>query len=159
MDISDSNTWQIRTIPSPVLSWSDRHGSAYHRCWVCNIALLTGERAGFCCGINGKYFNDTIPLPPLPAQYDASINHLNISSMSRVLNLIFSFASMETTHPFPTVPGPPGFLSIQGHIYHHVRPNHNDSTVRWLLYDSFMRNTAPFEHLAQTLPPNWVDSL
>ena len=120
MDVSDSNTWQIGTIPSPVLSWSDPHGGAYHRCRVCNIALLTGERAGFCCGINGKYFNDTIPLPPLPAQYDAFINHPNISSMSGVLNLIFSFTSMETTHPFPTVPGPPGFLSIQGRIYHRV---------------------------------------
>ena len=66
---------------------------------------------------------------------------------------------METTHPFPTVPGPPGFVAIQGRIYHRLRPNHDNSAVCWLLYDGFMRNMAPFENLAQTLPANWIDAL
>lgn len=115
MDVSDPNTWQIGTIVSPMLRWGDRCGNSYHRCRICNIELLTGERAGFCCGIAGKYLNNTIPLPPLPPQYATFINHPHISSMSRILNLVFSFTSMETTHPFPTVArtsGPPGFLAI-----------------------------------------------
>ena len=66
---------------------------------------------------------------------------------------------METTHPFPTVAGPPGFFAIQGRIYHWLRPNHYDSAVRWLLYDGFMQNMAPFENLAQTLPADWIDAL
>ena len=66
---------------------------------------------------------------------------------------------METTHPFPAVPGPPGFLAIQGRIYHRLRPNHENSAVRWLLYDGFMRNMVPFEDLADILPPNWIDAL
>jgi hypothetical protein len=159
MDVSDPNTWQIGTIVSPVLAWGGRHGNSFHRCRICNIDLLTGERAGFCCGIEGKYFNNTAPLPPLPPQYATFINHPQISSMSRILNLIFSFASMETTHPFPTVEGPPGFVAIQGRIYHRLRPNHDNSAVRWLLYDGFICNMAPFEHLAETLPPNWISAL
>ena len=74
----------------------------------------------------------------LPVQYAAFINHPHISSMSCVLNLIFSFASMEMRHPFPIVPSPPGFLAIQCHIYHHVQPNHNNSSIHWLLFDGFM---------------------
>ena len=159
MDISDCNTWAIGHIVSPVLGWADWRGNSYHRCRICNIELLTGERAGFCCGVDGKYFNNTPPLPPLPPQYAAFVNHPDISSMSRVLNLVFSFASMETTHPFPTVPAPPGFLAIQGRIYHRLRPNHDNSAVRWILYDGFMRNMAPFRDYAETLPSNWIDAL
>ena len=62
-------------------------------------------------------------------------------------------------HPFPTVPSPPGFLAIQGCIYHHLRFNHQDSAIRWLLYDGFMHNMAPFKHLANILHPNWIDVL
>ena len=159
MNESESNPWQIGTIISPALTWGERQGNSYHRCRICNIELLTGERAGFCCGNGGKYFNNTIPLPPLPPQYDTFINNPDISSMSRVLNLIFSFASMETTHPFPVVPGPPGFLAIQGRIYHRLRPNHENSAVRWLLYDGFMCNMLPFRSLADALPPNWITAL
>lgn len=159
MSGSSTSTWTIGTIVSPALSWGDWRGDSYHRCRICNIELLTGERAGFCCGNGGKYFNNTVPLPPLPPQYAAFISHPDISSLSRILNLIFSFASMETTHPFPTVPGPPGFLAIQGRIYHRLRPSHHNSAVRWLLYDGFMRNMAPFENLAEILPPTWIDAL
>src|ERR1700683_299864 len=63
----------------------------------------------------------------------------------------YLFIRMETTHPFPTVPGPPGFLAIQGHIYHHLQPSHQNSAIHWLLYDSFMCNMVPFEDLADTL--------
>ena len=66
---------------------------------------------------------------------------------------------METTHPFPTVPSPSGFLAIQGHIYHHFQPNHQDLVVHWLLYDSFMHNMVLFEDLADILPPNWIGAL
>ena len=159
MDEPGPNTWKIGCIISPALGWGEQRGNSYHRCRICNIELLTGECAGFCCGTGGKYFNNTTPLPPLPPQYTTFINDPDISSKSRVLNLIFSFASMETTHPFPTVPGPPGFVAIQGRIYHRLRPNHDNSPVRWLLYDGFMRNMAPFENLAQTLPANWIDAL
>ena len=159
MNDDGADTWKIGPIISPALSWGEQRGNSYHRCRICNIDLLTGERAGFCCGIGGKYFNNTTPLPPLPPHYATFINDPDISSKSRVLNLIFSFASMETTHPFPTVAGPPGFVAIQGRIYHRLRPNHYNSAVRWLLYDGFMRNMAPFENLAQTLPADWIDAL
>ena len=159
MNERGSNIWHIAAIASAVLDWAVRKGDSYHRCRICNIKLLTGERAGFCCGVGGKYFANTSPLPPLPPQYAAFINHPNISAMSRVLNLIFSFTSMETTHPFLKVPGPSGFVAIQGHVYHHLRPNHQNSAVRWLLYDGFMRNMVPFKDLAQILPPNWIDAL
>jgi hypothetical protein len=157
IDVSDP--WQIGTIVSTVLGRGNQHSSSYHRCLVHNIKLLKGEHAWFCCGIDGKYFNNIIHLPPLFLQYAAFINHLDISLMSHVLNLIFSFVLMETTHPFPTVPGPPGFFAIQGCIYHCLQPNHNNSAVCWLLYDSFMCTMVPFKHLVKTLPPNWVGAL
>ena len=31
--------------------------------------------------------------------------------------------------------------------------------VCWLLYDGFMHHMVPFEDLADTLPPNWIDAL
>ncbi|KIJ49119.1 hypothetical protein M422DRAFT_94708, partial [Sphaerobolus stellatus SS14] len=88
-------------------------------CGFCRISLLTGERSGgFCCGPRGKYANVVLPLPPLPAEFTWLANQPNISFLSRKLNLIFSFAAMETTESFPTLTGPPGFLAIQGRVYH-----------------------------------------
>lgn len=71
--------------------------------------------------------------------------------------LIFSFASLETTHAFPDIAGPPGFVAIQGKIYHRIRPTHQNSAVRWLLHDGFMMNTAPHQNSdwASALPEVW----
>ncbi|KIJ25043.1 hypothetical protein M422DRAFT_141813, partial [Sphaerobolus stellatus SS14] len=89
------------------------------QCQYCQVALLTGERhGGFCCGQAGKYANVVPPLPPLPPEMEWLSVQPNISFLSRKLNLIFSFASMETTEQFPTHTGPQGFLAIQGRIYH-----------------------------------------
>src|ERR1700722_7357483 len=73
-------------------------------------------------------------------------------------NLIFSFAALETTHSFPSSQGPPGFVAIQGKVYHRIRPTHRDSAIRWLLYDGFMGNT-PHQHLADLIPPHWIHAL
>ncbi|KAH9948373.1 hypothetical protein B0H21DRAFT_690258, partial [Amylocystis lapponica] len=118
MTARDSNPWTIAAISSPRLQWAAVRGGHEHRCAFCGIALLSGETAGFCCGQAGKRLNDVPPLPPLPPEYDTFIHHPNVSAMSRSLNLVFSFASLETTAQFPEIRGPPGFLAIQGKVYH-----------------------------------------
>lgn len=65
---------------------------------------------------------------------------------------------METSHAFPNIDGLPGFLAIQGRVYHHVRPTHTNSAVRWLLYDGFMQNI-PHPTWAALLPPPWIDAV
>src|ERR1700761_2891021 len=70
------------------------------------------EKSGFCCGPAGSRFHDVKPLPPLPPEYSIFINDPRISHLSRVLNLMLSFASLETTQPFPQSYGPPGFVAI-----------------------------------------------
>ncbi|KAH7907761.1 hypothetical protein BJ138DRAFT_973834, partial [Hygrophoropsis aurantiaca] len=112
------NTWVIGPISTPKLVWGEQRAGQVHKCTTCGILLLTGEDAGFCCGDKGSRFQDVPPLPPLPPQYAVFINHPQISALSRVLNLIFSFASMETTHAFPLNNGPPGFMAVQGRVYH-----------------------------------------
>ena len=159
MNVLATSTWTIGNIISSACSWGNWHGNSFHRCWISNIDLLTGECGVFCYGIQGTYFNNTVPLPLLPSQYAAFINHPNISSLSLILNLIFSFTSIEMTHPFLTVPGPPGFLTIQGCIYHCLQLNHQDSAVFWFLYDSFIHNMVLFEDVTDILPPNWINVL
>lgn len=111
------STWVIAPIKTPKLIWGERRGTTVHQCLFCGLLLLTGERPGFCCGKNGQYLHDITPLPPLPIQYSAFISHPQISSLSRILNLIFSFASLETTHQFPQINGPPGFFSPYKAVY------------------------------------------
>ncbi|KIJ16639.1 hypothetical protein PAXINDRAFT_10351 [Paxillus involutus ATCC 200175] len=115
---ADTPLWLIGPISSPKLKWGECRAGRIHQCHTCGILLLTGEDSGFCCGPNGSRFHDVPPLPPLPPQIEALTYHRDISSLSRVLNLVFSFASLETTHAFPQNNGPPGFLAIQGRIYH-----------------------------------------
>ncbi|KIJ44470.1 hypothetical protein M422DRAFT_168162, partial [Sphaerobolus stellatus SS14] len=104
--------WCTRRIYKVNLSWS-------RTCQFCHVQLLTGERhGGFCCGQNGKYANVVRPLPSLPLEIEWLALQCNISFFSRKLNLIFSFAAMETTERFPTQSGPQGFLAIQGRVYH-----------------------------------------
>ena len=153
------NTWHMAPISTPTLHWAEHRGNNYHWCPHCNIDLLTGEHPGFCCGRGGQYLNDTPPLPPLPEEYSTFIHHPLISSSSHILNLIFSFASLETTHEFPHLPGPPGFLAIQGCVYHHVQPTHTGSAMRWLLYDGFLWHRAPHPQWANTLPAEWIDAV
>ncbi|KAI0038342.1 hypothetical protein FA95DRAFT_1461741, partial [Auriscalpium vulgare] len=115
---SQVQLWDIRGVPSASLSWGAVRGNRRHECPHCHILLLTGESPGFCCGPKGSHLDDTPPLPPLPPAFEDLLNHPHISSISRKLNLIFSFASLETTHAFPSIAGPQGFLAIQGKVYH-----------------------------------------
>ncbi|KAI5983644.1 hypothetical protein EDD15DRAFT_2201932 [Pisolithus albus] len=105
----------------------------------CGIRLLTGESSGFCCGTHGSRRFDVPPLPPLPPQIEALTHHPDISP-SRILNLVFSFASLGTTHRFPDMAPGDAFVAIQGHMYHWVQPSAVNAAVQWLLYDSFWDN-------------------
>lgn len=149
-------TWEIGPISSPHLQWgtvANNHG-ATHSCKVCGVILLTGERPGFCCGPKGNRFALIPPLPPLPPEYDTIVNDPNISRLSRRLNLIFSFAALESSHSFPT-PGNPSFVAISGRIYHRLRSSPEaNSAVRWLLYDGFDPSAAP--HGDTSIPPEWI---
>jgi hypothetical protein len=55
--------------------------------------------------------------------------------------------------------GPPSFVAIQGRVYHRVRPSHENSAVRWLLYDGFMEALPPHAAWASKIPAEWIDSL
>ncbi|KAJ7327533.1 hypothetical protein DFH08DRAFT_673787, partial [Mycena albidolilacea] len=111
-------TWQSGPISDPRLIWGAKRGGHFHHCTTCGIILLTGKKKlGFCCGPEGSKFNDVQPLPPLPPEFDAFLTDLRLSHLSRILNLMISF-SLKTTQPFPQIDGPPGFMAIQGCIYH-----------------------------------------
>ncbi|KAF8416908.1 hypothetical protein L210DRAFT_3322619, partial [Boletus edulis BED1] len=110
--------WTIGSISTPHLIWGESRASRVHRCPTCGILLLTGEIPGFCCGTNSVHYHDVPPLPPLPFEITTLLNHPDISSLSCILNLVFSFTSLETTHSFPQPHGPPGFIAIQGRVYH-----------------------------------------
>ncbi|KAJ6518099.1 hypothetical protein C8R47DRAFT_960037, partial [Mycena vitilis] len=110
--------WNIEPISSTRLTWGERRRDNVHACRTCGIILLTGEKSGFCCGPNGSKFNDVKPLPALPIEFADFVNDPRISHLSRILNLVLSFASLETTHPFPEISGPPSFVAIQGRVYH-----------------------------------------
>ncbi|KAF8143487.1 hypothetical protein K438DRAFT_1633431 [Mycena galopus ATCC 62051] len=151
-------TWDIEPVMNTRLTWGVKRGNNTHCCRTCGVILLTGESSGFCCGPNGARFKDVKPLPALPPEFNSFINDPRISHSSRILNLVLSFASLETTHPFPEISGPPSFLAIQGRVYHRVRPSHENSAVRWLLYDGFMNTLPPHTGWASTIPPEWIDT-
>ncbi|KAF9791126.1 hypothetical protein BJ322DRAFT_999860, partial [Thelephora terrestris] len=116
---SMSDTWNIAPLSTPRLTWgaSINNHATNKQCQTCGIELLTGERAGFCCGPNGNRYSAIQPLPPLPDEFNIFLRSPDISRLSRKLNLIFSFAAMESTHAFPT-PGNPSFVAVAGQIYH-----------------------------------------
>ncbi|KAF9477676.1 hypothetical protein BDN70DRAFT_810345, partial [Pholiota conissans] len=116
--MDEFSTWFISPLSTPRLLWGAIRAGRQHACPTCRVVLLTGETPGFCCGPNGSKFLDVPPLPPLPPEYDIFMNDLRISSLSRVLNLVFSFASLESTHKFPNFDDNPAFVAIQGKIYH-----------------------------------------
>jgi hypothetical protein len=143
-------TWAVRRLRPKQFDW-DRC------CPHCNAQLLSCEQPGFCCGKQGKYRNIAPSLRPLPQTYNVFINDVNISNRSRQLNLIFSFASMETTATFPSAHG--GMVAIQGRMYHRIRPNHGDSSVRWMLIDGMHPDHVPHLRRAELLPTSWLDAV
>jgi hypothetical protein len=97
-------------------------------------------------------------LPPLPDQYDVFLNERRVSSLSRRLNLAFSFASTETDMEFPTLYGD-HFVSVQGKTFHRIRPDHRSSPIRWILYDGFEANAMPRCDQLNEIPQPWLDAL
>ena len=156
-----SDTWKIAPIPTPRLAWgsSSNNRAADRRCHTCGVELLTGERAGFCCGPNGNRYTAIQPLPPLPDEFNTFLNSPDISRLSRKLNLIFSFAAMESTHTFPT-PGNPSFVAVAGRIYHRIRGCPQDDTaIRWMLYDGFDDSSTPHHTQARDVPSSWIQAI
>ena len=149
------STWSIGPIKSPTLTWGQQNGNNIHQCPYCHILLLTGDRPGFCCGKNGWYLSSVPSLPPLPEQYAIFLHHPQISLYSWILNLIFSFASLETTHKFPEMDGPPGFVAIQGRVW----PSHSDSAIHWFLYDGFLPDKILHSEWAASIPPAWINAM
>ncbi|KAF8459729.1 hypothetical protein JB92DRAFT_2779483, partial [Gautieria morchelliformis] len=119
---------------------------------------IKGEKPRFCCGEKGSRLGDVGPLPVLPSEFDIFLNDPDISTKSHILNLIFSFASMQTTAEFPGWHGPLFFFAIHGHVYHHLHPTATKSAVRWVLYDGFMHHhAAPHPGWMNTLPQGWLE--
>ncbi|KAF8588293.1 hypothetical protein K439DRAFT_1406625 [Ramaria rubella] len=154
-----SSNWLIAHISKPTFVWGARHRGHVHECPNCHILLLTGERPGFCCGPNGNRLNDVRPLPPFPPEFDVFLHHPDISKLSHIFNLVYSFASLESTAEFPSFDGPPGFFAVEGKLFHRVRPTHQDSCVQWLLYDGMMHNYAPHHRWIDLLPIAWRNAM
>ena len=156
-----SDTWKIAPIPTQRLTWgpSSTKCGTDRRCHTCGVELLTGEKAGFCCGPRGNHYAAVDPLPSLPNEFNTFLNSPDISRLSRKLNLIFSFAAMESTHAFPA-PGNPSFVAVAGQIYHHVRTCPQDNTaIRWMLYDGFEDSSIPHHTQARDVPSSWIRAL
>jgi hypothetical protein len=154
-----SNTWEIGPIAVPKLTWGQMWGGRPNACPRCHVILLTGEKPGFCCGPNGKYGQAIPRLPDLPPEFDTFLNDPRLSGSSRPLNLLFSFASMETSEPFPENYGQHAFVAIQGRVYHRIRPSHDNTAIRWILYDGFLAHAAPHRNWASLLPTEWIDAV
>ena len=156
-----SDTWKIAPIPTQRLTWgpsSTKRGTD-RRCHTCGVELLTGEKAGFCCGPRGNRYAAVDPLPSLPDEFNTFLNSPDISRLSRKLNLIFSFAAMESTHAFPA-PGNPSFVAVTGRIYHCVRTCPQDDTaIQWMLYDGFKDSSIPHHTQARDVPSSWIQAL
>ncbi|EJD36379.1 hypothetical protein AURDEDRAFT_22426, partial [Auricularia subglabra TFB-10046 SS5] len=95
-----------------------KRNSTPHRCNHCGIELLTGETPGFCCGPRGEKLEQVAPLPPLPSEFAAFLNDPRVSSLSRLLNLIYTFAQLESSRPFPTFHGMPAHFAVEGKLFH-----------------------------------------
>lgn len=154
-----TQTWEISSISSPKLTWGQMWADRQNACPRCGVILLTGEKAGFCCGPDGKFGRAIPRLPPLPAQFDTFLDDPRLSGSSRPLNLLFSFASMETSEPFPENFGQHAFVAIQGRVYHRIRPTHENNAIRWILYDGFLANEAPHRNWANLLPIEWIEAV
>ena len=123
------------------------------------VRAAWNEKAGFCCGPNGNRYAAINPLPALPDEFNTFLNSPDISRLSQKLNLIFSFAAMESTHTFPA-PGNPSFVAVAGRIYHCVRTCPQDDTaIRWMLYNGFEDSSIPHHTQARDVPSSWVRAL
>lgn len=151
-----SITWTLLPVASVTLYWGAvciRSGQNFpHQCRHCQIPLLTHEDASFCCGPDGSQLNDVPALPSLPDEYNVFLTNPLVSKRSCHLNLIFSFAFMETTAEFTHLADDQGFFAVQGKVYHHIQPNHHNSAVRWLVFDGFKLEHSPFLDLAASMP-------
>ncbi|KAI1788268.1 hypothetical protein LXA43DRAFT_840440, partial [Ganoderma leucocontextum] len=146
-------------IPSPALQWGAVRQGRRHSCRYCGVLLLTGEDSGFCCGPGGNRLHAVPALSPLPPEIEALTHDPRISAFSNIINLIISFASLESTGDFAKFDGPPGSFALGGRVYHCLRPEHPDSAIHWMLYDGFDLQRPPHRRYACGLPPNWLDSV
>ena len=137
--VYDPTLWIISGISTPTLAWGKLYSGIHHSCPFCGIILLIGEKPGFCCGDHGSHLDNVLPLPLLPQEYGVLLWHSDILKLSCKLNLIFSFAFMESSQTFLTYLAN-SMVAVQGKIYHHVHPSHENSAIWWLLYDSSMTN-------------------
>ena len=50
---------------------------------------------------------------------------------------------------------------MAGRLYHRIRPTHQDSAVRWLLYDGFGNESIPFANAAwaSKVPLSWIEAV
>ncbi|CAG8759904.1 11909_t:CDS:2, partial [Cetraspora pellucida] len=60
------------------------------RCDICLTTLLTGEMLEFCCNCRKCILPS---LPPYPMEINDIINNRNVSTLSRKLNMLFSFTA------------------------------------------------------------------
>jgi hypothetical protein len=147
----NTTIWAVKgRITNKRLEWKTK-------CKHCGLVLLTGEKAGFCCGTTNIKPPGIPRLQPLPVEFNIFINDPNISALSRELNLVFSFASMETSALFPSTHG--GMFAVQGRIYHRVRPTHTNSSVRWILYDGMHPSATPHARFADPLNATWLEAM
>ena len=149
-DAVPDTTWNLGRIKVTQLNWG-------RFCNYCGISLLTGEIKGFCCGKEGKYLSGVPRLPPQSEEIKWLSIQPGISYLSRRLNLLFSFAAMETTGSMERLNGPDGFLAIEGKVYHRLRPEVRNTGLRWVLYDGYDRDSTP--HGGRNVPLHWVDML
>ena len=149
--VDDPFQWQLAPIHSCPVEWTMNC-----QCSFCGITLLNTEKNGWCC-LKGTCM--TSPLPPLPFEFQQFIDSPNISSLSRVFNLIFSFMALETEGIFPSMDrhGPPGFFAASGRLYHRVCPTVQNSGAHWLLYNGYEPTRAPHQRWASLIPRDWVE--
>lgn len=145
---ADPFAWKMKLPTIRKLTWKLERVCSY-----CKVPLLNTERPGWCCK-DGRHVHR--PLPALPFELQQLAQYDNASASSRLLNLVFSLASMETGGSFGHEGGGhPGFFVAGGKIYHRVRPS-KDTATHWLLYDGFLPHMAPHRRWADTLPPPWI---
>lgn len=150
VEVTPDNTWNVGAIRLRQLNWG-------RFCRFCGTRLLTGERQGFCCGANGKFLHQVPRLPPQSEELRWLSSQPGISGLSRRLNLLFSFAAMETTGSMNRLRGPDGFVAIEGKVYHRLRPEVQGTGLRWVLYDGYDRDATP--RGGRNVPTEWIEIL
>ncbi|CAG8496235.1 7053_t:CDS:2 [Cetraspora pellucida] len=120
------------------------------RCDICSTTLLTGEMPEFCCN-RGKRILPS--LPPYPMEINDIINNCNVSTLSRKLNMLFSFTAIGVQGQFLNLPAPSS-VCITGRTYHRILPgNAPNHSINWYLYDEQERYVAAHNY---KVPSEWV---